>query len=97
MLMKIVEMTNDLISLHEGGGDPVAIGKTFVGLLTPEIETRVLDLLESDDWFDKLAGFNPKVREHKEFFTSVRDSMLAEYEFTEGEGGDADPGSGEPS
>ena len=91
MLLKIVEMTNDLITLKIGGGDPVAIGKTLAEMITPEVETRLLAILDSSDWFEKLCGFNPKVKEHREFFTAARDSLLAEYEMIEGEGGEPEP------
>lgn len=83
MLLKIVEMTNDLITLKSQGGDPAQIGKTVAGMLTADVEDRLLDLLEADDWFAKLSGFNPRVTEHREFFQIVRDSLLAEYEFSD--------------
>lgn len=96
VLMKIVELTNDLITLKNNGGEPVGIGKTLTGMVTSDMEERLLDLLEPDDWFDRLAAFNPKIREHKEFFTAVRDAMLSEYDFERddaSEGGE-DRGSG---
>ena len=90
MLLKVVEITNDLITLKSAGGDPGAIGKTMGEMIPPDFEEKILDLLEKPDWFERLAGFNPLVKPHQEFFTAVRNSVLAEYEFIEGEGGDAD-------
>jgi hypothetical protein len=81
VLMKIVEMTNDLIQLRNGGGDPALIGKTFAGMVPPNVEDQLLDLLDANDWFEKLCAFNPAVAPHRDFFQIVRDSMLAEYEF----------------
>lgn len=80
MLLKIVEFSNELITLKNNGADPAVIGKQIPDALTPEIESRVLDLLERPDWFKTLSGFNPLVREHEEFFTKVRDAFMAEYE-----------------
>ena len=81
MLLKVTEITNDLITLHETqGADPASLGAALVPMIPAEIEDRLLDLLESNNWFEKLCAFNARVKDHRAFFEGVRTAVLAEYE-----------------
>lgn len=79
MFGKVTEILGDLVKLAENGSDATALGATVVDLIPEAYEQHFLTILESDNWFAKLAAFNPAVNSQPEWFAALRYSILAEY------------------
>jgi len=75
--MKFV--SDALIRAAKNGSDPLLYVDVIVDQVEPETLESIIADLKKDDWFDKLAGLEPRAKGHKEWFTKLRDKMLEEY------------------
>ncbi len=68
---------NELIANAAANKNPELRAEVFCDDLPAYIpETLVIELLSSDDWFEKLAGFDSRVTLYPAWFAELRDNIL---------------------
>lgn len=81
----IAELRAQLVAICEAasqGADPAALGSVIVHQLPVDsaIEESLLGLLDDPLWMQKLASIHPGVKDHAEFFNTVRATIFAAYD-----------------
>lgn len=77
LMEKINTYMELLISGAERNGDPGAYASMIGDMLSDEHFATLLGELEAPDWFEKIAGGNPRIMNQREWFTNLRQELFA--------------------
>ena len=73
MMALIRAAVAQLVRAAENNSNPISYAEVVLDQAGDDVAHQ---FLSAPDWFDTLAGLNPKVNEHREWFTELREEAL---------------------
>ncbi len=86
MIAQLREQLATLAEIAAEKPDAKIIAEQALSSIPEEMDERLYALLSSGNWFEQLSALQPKIAPHREWFTALRNEMLASFSES---GGDA--------
>jgi len=79
-LFNLKEQLGQLADLAEAKPDPEQVAGVVLENTPESADAMLLAVLKGDNWFERLAVVQPKLRPHQEWMTQVRNAIIASFD-----------------